>query len=55
MDQGQGNVFFAGDGVLKSSLEIAFNSGVRAAENLLARLGESRTGDRGDVPPDTTS
>lgn len=51
MDQGQGNVFFAGDGVLKSSLEIAFNSGVRAAENLLARLGRSRAGDRGDGRP----
>jgi oxygen-dependent protoporphyrinogen oxidase len=41
LEAGQGNVFFAGDGVLKSSLEIAFNSGVRAAENLPARLGLS--------------
>ena len=35
----QGNLLFAGDGLYKSSLEISFNTGVEAANRIMARLG----------------
>ena len=35
----QGNLLFAGDGLYKSSLEISFNTGVEAANRMMARLG----------------
>jgi len=34
-----GNLFFAGDGLYKSSLEISFNTGVEAANRMIERLG----------------
>jgi oxygen-dependent protoporphyrinogen oxidase len=37
LDRLPGPVYFAGDGLLKSSLEISYNSGVGAAERWLAR------------------
>ena len=35
----RGNLLFAGDGLYKSSLEISFNTGVEAANRIMARLG----------------
>ena len=35
----RGNLLFAGDGLYKSSLEISFNTGVEAADRIMARLG----------------
>ena len=34
-----GNLFFAGDGLYKSSLEISFDTGVEAANRMIERLG----------------
>jgi protoporphyrinogen/coproporphyrinogen III oxidase len=42
IDECPGNIYFAGDGLNKSSLEIAFNSGVSAANQLLERNASSR-------------
>ena len=34
----RGNLLFAGDGLYKSSLEISFNTGIEAANRIMARL-----------------
>jgi hypothetical protein len=37
-----GNLFFAGDGLYKSSLEVGFNTGIEAANRLLKGLSSDR-------------